>query len=236
MNNILDWDKFQQTRKHIEEKALALMKQEAKDFATTGVPLENYTQYLVDGRVFYTIKTNVYKYLMEKFYLEAHEKYPEKFGTGNATDVLEALYKVRAMFDFESYVKLLNHEQFAFLIETIQDSIVDKTLRIDLFRKLDKVDNTDNLEFTGGLLHALKHFLKNDLNLSTGKDIFNIDHPEAVIPSIIQAFFIEQGKFERPEKLVSRVKLTQSSILKFVFYRELNSDVFFIKTIFKKAS
>lgn len=229
----MEWEEFHHTREYIKLKSLALMKHEGKEYATVGVLPENYTEYTINGRRFYSIKSNVFKHLLETFYLVAHTNYPNKFGTDNASDVIEALYNVRPIFDIPRYIEFLRSEQFAYLMESTEAKGPDKILRIDLFRKLD-TSAQGSLEFTGGIFHVLKHFSVNGVNLSTGKDIHNIDHPERVIELIIRAFFIENGEFETPKKLISRVDIDERYRLKFVFYFEDNTNVFFIKTIHKE--
>lgn len=229
----MDWDEFQKTRRYIEEKSAALMSHEKKEYAKVGVPLENYTQYKISSRIFYSVKSNVFKHLIETFYLEAHEKFPEKFGTNNANDVIEALYKVCPVYEIPEYIEFLKNEQFAYLIETEDDKVLDKIVRIDLFRKLD-TNKEGFAEFTGGIMHLLKHFSVNNLNLSTGKELHNISHPEEIIELIVRAFFVERGEYETPTKFISRIDIDKIYRLKFVFYLEIKTKVFFIKTVHKE--
>lgn len=70
-------------------------------------------------------------------------------------------------------VGFLQNEQFACIIESKDGEIIDKILRIDLFRKLDVTDKREK-EFTGGIVHCVKHFSIDNINLSTGNDIHNI--------------------------------------------------------------
>ena len=231
----MDWEDFQEIREYMKEKALALMKHEGKESATTGVLLENFTHYTINGRSFYSVKSNVFKHLIERFYLAAHKKFPENFGTNNANDVIEALYKIQPIpgFDIPRYTDFLRYEQFAYLLEFSNGKVTDKVLRLDLFRQLNK--NPQGLpEFTGGIMHVLKHFSSNGINLSTGKDVHNIAHPEDVVDLVVRAFFIEEGEFENPKKLVSRIDLDEKYCLKFVFYLEEKTNVFSVKTIFKE--
>ena len=103
-----------------------------------------------------------------------------------------------------------------------------------MFRKLEKKGNI--YEFTGGIFHAFKHFSYNDKNLSTGKDINNINTPEQIIEMAIKAFFFEQREALSNREFVSKVELNDKYNLKFVFYYEEQTEVFFIKTIFKELN
>lgn len=229
----MDWEEFQKIREIMKEKALALMKHEGKDSATVGVLSENITEYNIAGRVFYAVKSNVFKHLTERFYMEAHKKFPNQFGTGNADDVIDALYKAQPVFDIPRYIEFLKTEQFAYLFELTNGKVSDKVLRLDLFRKLDTSAN-GHPEFTGGLMHALKHFSVNGINLSTGRDVHNITSPEDVVDLVVKTFFLAEGKFETSKKLASTTAHDEKYNLRFIFYLEENTNVFFVQTIFKE--
>src|SRR5207249_3392110 len=99
------------------------------------------------------------------------------------------------VFEFDRFIDFLRDEQFAYVVESVEGEIVDKILRIDLFRRLDT--NKQGLpEFTGGIFHALKHFSIEGRNLSTGKDIHEITHLEEIIRLATEAFFVTDGEFE----------------------------------------
>jgi len=229
---MLTWEEFLKTREYIEKKALQLMDQDNKSVITAGVPIDNYTKYIIGDRIFYGIKANVFKVIIERHLIAAQKKFPKKFGTGNAKDVLKALYEIEPVFEFERYIEFLRNEQFVYLIEVKDSEIIDRILRLDLFRQID-LKTGGTYDFTGGLFHAFKHFSVNDVNLSTGNDNHNIWHPEHLIQYIAQAFFIENGKYESPTKYVTQIKLDPKYSLKFVFYLEKNTNVFFINTIHK---
>ncbi|SFW88106.1 hypothetical protein [Chitinophaga sancti] len=230
---MMTWEEFRKTREFIEGKSLALMKHETKDAAKTGFPINNYSKYLINGRTFYCIKSNVFKAIIEDYYFQAHKKFPEKFETGNALDVIDAIYLMEPTFDLERFIDFLKNEQFAYIIESKDGEIANKILRIDLFRQLD-TNKEGKMEFTGGIFHTFKHFSIDNLNLSTGKDIHNIQYPEQIIHLAAEAFFIAEGTHENPKKLVSKIDLDDKYRLKFVFYLEENTQVYFIKTIHKE--
>lgn len=227
------WEEYRSTKKYIEGKALALMNHESKDLAKVGFPINDYVKYEIEGRKFFVIRARVFKAITDSVYLEAFLKYPEKFGTGNALDVLEAVYNIEPISDLSWFTDFLQREQFAYVIEGSGLEIIDKILRIDLFRKLD-TNEVGQKEFTGGLFHALKHFSIAGRNLSVGKDIHDVAHPIEVLILAIRAFFISDGRFETPTKLISSIELDEKYVLKFVFYLEEKTGVYFIKTIHKR--
>ena len=84
-------EEFTNTRRYVEKKALALMSHERKNSAVTGVPLENYRIFHKNGRVFYSVQNNTFKTIIDEDLIQAQQSSPDKFGTGEASDVIEAL-------------------------------------------------------------------------------------------------------------------------------------------------
>lgn len=226
----MTYEEYKKARYYIETKALALMKHEGRAFAKAGLPINNYNKHEVGGREFYTVRTNVFKAIIDSVYLEAHDKFPERFGTGNADDILKAIFDVEPIFDFDNFPNFLQNEQFAYAIENKKGEVEEKVLRIDLFRQLDLKDDTKK-EFTGGIFHVLKHFSHKGKNLSTGSQIYDISSLETIIELAIKAFFVSDGHFETASKYVSTIDYNDDHKFKFVFYLEENTKVFFIKTI-----
>lgn len=230
---MLTTEEYQKIRQFIEEKALALMQHEEKGYAWAGFSIDKWKRYQIKGRTFYCVKSNTFKALLETHIVNAQKKFPEKFGTGNAMDVIEAIYNIEPIFTPEQFLTFLINEQPAYILEIKDEEVINKMLRIDLFRKLD--DKNGKKEFTGGLFHCFKHFSINNINLSTGNEINNIQYPEEILHLAVEAFFISEVKPITPEKFVSYVRLDEKYNLKFVFYFEANSKVYFIKTIHKEG-
>ena len=229
----MTWEEFQNTREYFEKKALGLMSHEKKNDAVTGVPLENYRTFPIDGRIFYSVQINTFKVIADEFLLVAQRLTPEKFGTGEAYDVIEAIRLVNPIFELQRFSEFLSHEICAYVFEAENGAVVDRMLRIDLFRHL-KPAKTGKNEFVGGLLHALKHFSKNGINYSTGKSGHEIAHPQSLVREIIAAFFSLQGTFETPSQYVVLKPYDEEYNLKFVFYQEENTGVFFLNTVYKE--
>ena len=225
-------EEYQKTRQFMEKKALALMDHEGKPIITAGLPIENYTKYNIHGRVFYSMESNLFKEIIRNKYYRIHKEFPTKFGTGNASDIIELLYDCKNVFTFEEFVDVLRNEQFAYVFESNSGEIQDRVLRIDLFRHLDK-KQIDQTEFTGGIFHAYKHFSIDGRNLSTGKDLVNILHPKELIAFIIEAFFIETLIKIDETTFESTIPLNEKYQLQGIFYFEKKTNVYFLKTIRK---
>lgn len=146
-------------------------------------------------------------------------------------DVIEAIYNIEPTFTLERFVSFLINEQLSYIVEIKNGEVVEKMLRIDLFRKLD--DKNGKKEFTGGLFHCFKHFSINNINLSTGNEINNIDYPERILHLAVEAFFMPEERQITPKGCISYISLDDRYNLKFVFYFEKKSEVYFINTIHK---
>jgi len=226
-------EEFIKTREYFEKKALELMSHEKKNDAVAGVPLQNYRVFQIDKRVFYSAQVNTFKVIADEFLLEAQKLTPEKFSTGEAYDVIEAVRLINPIFELQRFAEFLSHEKCAYIFEAENGEVVDRMLRLDLFRLL-KLDKYGKNEFIGGLFHALKHFSKDGINYSTGKSQHEIAHPQALVREIIDAFFSLKGVFETPDQYVVLKPYNDKYNLKFVFYREEKTGVFFLKTVYKE--
>ena len=230
----MTWEEFKTTRAYVERKALELMSHEKKNDAVIGVPIDNYRFFHNGGRTFYSVQINTFMVVVDRYLLEAQRRFPEKFGTGNAYDVIEALRLIQPLSykNAEEMAKFFAKEKCAYVFESERGEIVDRMLRLDLFRII-KDDKNENPEFIGGLFHALKHFSKNGINYSTGKSNHELYSPQAFVEEIVNAFFTIDGVFETPDQYVVLRPYENDYDLKFVFYREENTKVFFLKTVYK---
>ncbi len=231
----MTWEEFQNTRKYVEKKALELMSHENKTDTPTGVPINNYRVFNIGGRTFYSVQINTFMVVVDDFLLKAQQKFPEKFGTGNAYDVLEALRLIQPLWynNAHEIAGFFAKDKCTYVFESEGGEVLDRMLRLDLFRMIKK-DQNGNPEFIGGLFHALKHFSKNGINYSTGSSNHELYNPQMLIGEIINAFFTIDGVFETPDQYVVLRPYQNDYNLKFVFYREENTKVFFLKTVYKE--
>lgn len=226
-------DEFKRIRDFVKKKALHLMRHGEKNYAIVGVPYQNYKLYQIGERLFYSIQTNTFKVIVDDFLIRSQELTPEKFGTGDAIDVIEALLLINPIYDIETFTEFLGNEKCTYILESEKGAVLDRILRLDLFRILRPNEQNKN-EFVGGLFHALKHFSKNGINYTTGKSNHELNHPHDLVREIIDAFFIEQGVFQTEQKYVVLKELNENYFVKYVFYRENNTGVFFLKTAYKR--
>lgn len=227
---------FIAAREFIEQKSLALMRHENKQFARVGFSPDNYQVYSINGRTFYAVSTRIFRLLLKEVLLKAMEIFPLNFGGGNAVSVIHAINKTEPLASkLKAAIRMLREENFCYIVENNNGRIPDKILRLDLFRHLDKIKNKKKrYDFTGGVFHALKHFSCQNRPLSTGKDKNEIGNPLNIVALALKAFFIYNGEFVDNNTYISRVPLNDKYNLKFVFYHETNTRVYFIKTVHKE--
>jgi hypothetical protein len=225
----MEIEEFLAVRESIQDRAIALMKHEKKEFATIGTG--NIFPYKIGDRDFFSVESNVFHHIMERYLLIAQQKHQDKFGTGNAMDIIEALHSVEPVLSLTQYPDFLRTEQFAYVFEFSNGKVSGKVLRIDLFRHLR--DKEGRFEFVGGVFHVFKHFSVRGINLSTGNDKNDIAHPIKLIELTIRAFFLEPGTHETATRYISYVNLNDKYQLKFIFYLEEQTQTYFVETIFK---
>lgn len=230
---IIEYKKLQERAKIV---AVALMRHENKNLAKVTFPFVNYRKVSIQDQDFYYAGTNIFLVIIEEVLIEAMQKFPLNFGNGNAISVLRALNLTRYLSSrLRDAIRIYGNENFIWVYDNLEEGEDNRVLRIDLFRKLDKIPHHKRKkEFTGGIFHALKHFSFYGKPLSTGKEINNLRHSEQIIHLIIQAFYLDSGSFDdKGENYVVYVGLNERYNLKFIFYYEKNTKVYFIKTIFK---
>lgn len=229
----MTYEEYKETKSFIEQIALRLMNHEGKDAAKVGFPINNYFEYRIDGRRFFCVQSNVFVALMKSHIELAQQNEPHKFGTGDANDVIEAIYNVEPTGNIKWFKQFLASEQFAYIFEYTSKPNFDKILRIDLYRDI-QLNENEQAEFIGGIFHAYKHFSLNGINLSTGKDINDIDSPEELLIKATKAFFVNDGNFKKEKEYVVVQNLDYNYDLKYSFFFEPKTEqVYFINTIFK---
>lgn len=228
---------FNNLKKRVERISLALMKHEKKNYAKVGFPITNYRKITIDNKAYYYAGSNIFLIVMELVLLQARKQFPRNFGNGNAVTVLHALNKTRLLHSrLKDAIRIYRTENFIYVFDNENDTEENKILRLDLFRILDKIPILKRkYEFTGGLLHALKHFSNDNLPLSTGNDINNINSPEEIIFLTIEAFYCGNGVFsgKKNETYIVKQKLNEKYDLQYVFYLEEITQTYFLKTAYK---
>ncbi|WP_462254528.1 hypothetical protein [Ferruginibacter sp.] len=226
---------FQTIRKFIEQKSLSLMNKEKRPFANAGFDISKYHEIKVEDRNFVIIATNVFYHILHSVLAEASEKYPELFGNNDVNGVLEAIYNIENVGEFEQFADFLKTEQFAWIVELINEQINPNVLRVEIFRQIDTIGtNATKTEFTGGLLHTFRHFNYKGVPLSTKKEKNDIEHPKTIIDFLIRGFFFTDINFTNKTKCNSNIILNNKYKLRFDYYFEPETKIYFVNSIRKE--
>lgn len=160
-----------------------------------------------------------------RLYEQCLASYANSFKTGNANDILNSLFEQSQYHrSFEDYKLYLLTEACCYIIETNQNGFGD-VLRIDLYRKEDFKNGTDKKEFTGGLFHCLKHFTIKDNYQINKSDVSCVSNIFDIIYLIGKCFVNRSG-----ECLSCINSGDNRHYYKAVFFKEEDSNVFFLKT------
>lgn len=186
-----------------------------------------------EGEDFYIIyNTGFLSTILRQIKL-AQQQYPQKFGTGNADDLIDALYDVsnyRLLGDRTDYLNHLIDWNCCYVVYRKNSGYKD-ILRIDLLRdtKPNKNDHT-KVDIVGGLLHVLKHFSIDGKNLGTGTDINNVFDVTHLVYLIAMAFRLKKKddkcKYEAIQKF-------DTYVMHASFYRNPTTGVYYLNTYFK---
>lgn len=196
--------------------------------------LDIYPYKIDDNIQFYMIFNSTFLNLIYRGVEKALEEYPDKFGTGNAQDVIEALYNVSAYQRFGSiddYIQFLTDHLCCYIVYRENGIFSDNILRVDLLRQiLPSKDNDAKNDFVGGLLHTLKHFSIDNQNLSTGTYVHNIFDIHHLMYLIAMSFRLRTGE---GCKYKAVQELSDGKMLAF-FYREPETGIYFLNSYYKK--
>lgn len=222
-------------REFINSKSILLMKSEGRSFTKSGFDISHYSEIGFAGREFVIISTNVFYQILNSVLIEACEKYPEYFGKDDVNKVFEALYKIENLGTIDQFSDLLKTEQFAWILELVNGNVSSHVLRVELFRKVNKLKSDETkTEFTGGVFHSFKHFTYKGIPLSTKKENKDINHPKSIIEFLIQGFFFSELEMKSENKYESKMKLPNGKGLFFSFYKENVTGIYFVNSVIFK--
>ena len=192
----------------------------------------------IEGVNVYLAADNSFKAMICDQYFEAFNRFSSYFGTGNAWDVVRALYENNGFKDIgcglDRYANVaLKFENCCYVCFKKEAKFEDEILRIDLFRGIDgKPEKPEINEFRGGLFHALKHFSNHGRNLSIGNEVKynNIDSLKEVVLMCIYAF-INKQKEKKGDDYICDQSMENGKTLRYVFYKEVNTNTCYIRTV-----
>lgn len=237
---LISFEEYDALMEYMEPKLLELWRHENEvrkeqgieelDSFQTGFPInEIYHYYAEADHNFYIVFNVSCHRLLQEGIIEALEAFPEKFGTGNAMDVVDALYEgsvFKSLGGKDRFIKFLAENACCYVVYANEEGFGD-ILRIDTFRKVDERNGKQDVyDFTGGLMHVLKHFSYEGRNLAVGKDVHDLFDLEHLVYLIAMAFRLKEGEkcnWEATQELIE-------GPMHAVFYKEEATGFYFIKT------
>ena len=155
---------------------------------------------------------------------------PGNFGTGNASDVINALFKISGRYrTTEDFIAYLKNFACCYVLYETKGAISPKILRVDLLRYLkDNKKDANKKDFVGGLLHSLKHFSIEGKNLSVGQDINDISCMDDILVYIAKAFVKCAENNTKDNVIVMQIE--DGINMKFSFYYDEDKHVYFLNT------
>ena len=243
----ISMDKYQEIEKFLKEKTRLLWEHENKVRNEKGKPELNMYQEGFSITNYYCCNegnTAIYFALNDSFEVNVFYRiykaisiYPNKFGTGNAEDVVKALFKANddTFLSPDEYMTYIANFACCYIIYETDSGFSNDVLRIDMLRSLmNKKDTPELKEFVGGLLHALTHFSFNGAPLSTERKGADIPSVGITLNWIAQSFLskhVEDGK--RLCDYESIVDINGEKY-RFHFYKEIETGIFFLKTFHRQ--
>jgi hypothetical protein len=234
-------NELQDVRDFIMDRMKALLEHESKqkknsrDYGYIGFDSSKFFSFTQNDKTYYLVSGRVFNEILNNVLCEATEKCPHLFGTGNAKDVIKAIYQTEPFGkeeDFESFLKV---ETFGLLIEVSDGKVNPKILQLNLFRDIEP-NLKGGYDFTGGIFHMNKHFSYKGIPLSVDRMQTELVHPSVIIPLIAKSFF--EGNFKSTARNDTyEVTLPIDNIYEVVFhfYHETNSDVYFLNSARKQS-
>lgn len=199
-----------------------------------GFSIEECFTYKIGSTVFYFACNYSFLKIVERSILAARKKYPELFGTGDAQNIIEALYKESGhQNSIDEYCEYLRNYACCYVLYETGDTLSPNVLRIDLFRILKESKNNPlKMEFVGGFFHILDHFSINGQYLATEKDQNDVSEIDDILIYIAKAFLKCEGIKEQETKVT--IQMENGKPLNCVFFWDEAKEVYYLTTIHRQ--
>lgn len=200
-----------------------------------------YCRKLNTEKLLYQAFTLSFINVVERDYINAIKESPNYFGTGNAKDIIHALYlqakKFNYPWDEDRYTNYLSNEVFCLLLCKEKGTFNHNILRIDLFRQLDKSKEKEGcFDFTGGIFHALKHFsIEEQCSSVLQNQHVHLYDVEQLIWPIAKAYYCGNWRKGNRENTFETCTSYLTKQFTLEFYKEDNINVSFVNSIIPKS-
>lgn len=234
-------EEYSELQAFLEHHILKLWEHEnasnhVQDYTQTAFPINQIFKYELNDEQLeiFIVYNTIFLSTIVNYIPKAITKSSQCFGTNNAWDVIEALYR-ESHYDFgtiENYADCLRDTP-CYIVYKINGKFSSEILRLDLFR--DIKENNHIIDFIGGLFHALKHFSMGGINLSIGRDrneVFDVMHIVYLIALAFRLRKIDGNKYKAIQILKDKNKEYK---VVYYFYKEVHTGFYFLITCHKKS-
>jgi len=239
---IVTLDEYDAIKPIIKKEMVELAKHENKKSYHAQMAINNcYVRNLSANMELFQIYSLGFIPVIEQDYIYALRENSELFGTGNAKDVIHALYlqatKKGWPWDEKRFAEYLANEIFCLLICKKDNVFISDILRIDLFRQIKESKNRPGkYDFIGGIFHALHHFSVGEqcASIYPNQKVYLYDIEQLIWP-IAKAFFEgnwQKGKYNNTFE-TDTLYLNKMMILE--FFKEEDRHISFVNSMIPKS-
>lgn len=241
MRNVT-FEEYKKIKDIVNKEMTLLAKHENKNSYYGQIAINScYSRMLSDNLQLFQLFSLGVIHVIEHDYMKALKDNPELFGTGNAKDVIHALFvqakKNGWSCDEESFADYLSNEKFCLLLCKKDGSFLDDILRIDLFRHIKESTKRPNCyDFVGGIFHALHHFSVGEqcASIFPNQNVQLYDVEQLIWP-IAKAFY--EGKWRKgkhPNTYETDTLYLDKNMIVEV-YKEGDRNVSFVNSVIPKS-
>lgn len=235
-------EEYDEIKPIMSREMMELADHESKNSYLAQTAINNcYVRSLSEDSQLYQIYSPGFLTVIETDYLKALKETPEFFGTGDAKDVITALYtqakKHRWCWSIERYTEYLSNEIFCLLICRKDNILSNNLLRIDLFRQMkESLIKPGSFDFVGGIFHALKHFSVDEqcASILPNQNV-NLYDVEQLIWPIANAFFTGDWSNGKRKNTFETTTCYLNKLFTLEFYKEDNRNVTFVNSVIPKS-
>lgn len=235
-------EEYEKIKAILKKEMTLLAKHENKNSYYSQIAISQcFCRQLNEEKHLYQAFTMSFINVIERDYINALKETPNFFGTGNAKDVIHALYlqaiKCCYPWDEKRYTNYLSNEAFCLLLCKEKEAFDKNILRVDLFRRLDKSKKKEGcFDFTGGIFHALKHFSIDEqcASILPNQNMHLYDIEQLIWP-IAKAYYC--GIWRKGDRVNTFETSTSYLNKQFTleFYKENDINVSFVNSVIPKS-
>lgn len=239
---LVTFDEYNELKPIVKKEMTGLARHENKVSYTAQIAINScFVRNLSDNTQLFQLFSLGFIPVIEHDYLNALKENASYFGTGNAKDVIHALYlqaqKSRWPWDEERYTEYLSNEIFCLLLCKKDGAFLEDILRIDLFRYIKESQRRLGCyDFVGGIFHALHYFSVGEqcASIFPNQNVRLYDVEQLIWP-IAKAYYEGSWREGRYPKTYEAETLYLDKLMALEIYKEDNRHVSFVNSMIPKS-